>query len=259
MMQYKPFSRKVISAVAVAVCLTHLTYHPSAQARPVTQLLQEIFAPQPQQGTPKGRRRGGAIRGACASLSGLPLTAVVPKDRIGLTTEAHPTFLFYVPYKRTEDLRYAEFVLLDENEREVLQQPILVELPASVGFAKLKLPKNEQLWQQDQALEIGKQYRWYFSVLCNSEDFSGNPYVTGQMQRVAISADMQDTLSTSASTRQRSEIYIKNGIAYEIVAELAENRDRFPGDWATLVRAIDLQTVANAPISELRPIENKNQ
>ena len=68
------------------------------------------------QGSPIGRREGGASRGSCNNYVGL--TALVPEQagRVeGATVADNPTFYFYIPAALSPNVK-VEFVLQDQDD-----------------------------------------------------------------------------------------------------------------------------------------------
>ena len=167
--------------------------------------IQSIFRPRTKLGAPVGRVRGGAGRGRCPALVALgkdeiPLTAFVPVikekqtlssklDNVspsklnyvwGQTTEAYPTFWFYIPYVYNElEVKDGKFVLLDKD-KHIVAAPIFVKVPVGdkPSIAKFTLPESAK------PLEINQGYNWYFSIICNPLKPSRNPGVTGWIERV---------------------------------------------------------------------------
>lgn len=140
----------------------------------------------------------------------------------GLTVEAHPTFWFYVPYiltPETSSNRVAQFVLLDESDRPVWNELMLVELLENPRLVEYPLTYT---------LETGKLYSWYFSVICDSDKLSRNPVVRGWVQRV----EPTEKLATDLQNAPRFEQYMayaENGIWFEAVNSLVKIRRQFSG------------------------------
>ncbi|XHX78770.1 MAG: DUF928 domain-containing protein [Stenomitos frigidus ULC029] len=121
------------------------------------------------------RSKGGVRRGPCAAEE-LGLIALAPErkpkavpastEKVGSTVEGYPTFWFYVPpYKPSiKSATSVKFVLLDES-RHMVEDPVYAQLPqASNGvIAGLTLPSKGK------ALEVGKRYSWYLSILCDPQ------------------------------------------------------------------------------------------
>ncbi|NMG10213.1 DUF928 domain-containing protein [Brasilonema sp. UFV-L1] len=260
-----------------------------------------LFFPPTKLGAPVGRTRGPAGRGRCPALASLesnepgidplPLSALVPtisnplnkveqlprpessKIVWGKTTEAYPTFWFYIPYVYEEsELEYAKFVLLDED-RHIVAGPIFFQLPNKTdvaekpSIAKFTLPRNEK------PLEIGKLYNWYFSIVCNERKPSRNPSVTGWIQRVSLpilapkdymyyvnQGIWYDTVTRLVESRIPSTQAQINAVPLSTEKSLTNSQSQVEEDWVTLLQYLNLDDkqqsnkIAKAPIVELSPV-----
>lgn len=213
----------------------------------------------PITGIPSGRQRGAAGRGNCLNVD-VPLTALVPavqkpmgggqSDLMmtniwGLTAKSHPTLLFYVPYS-SASVQTGEFVLQDEKDNDIYRAIInLPQTPSVVSMSLTTMPAP---------LEIGKMYHWYFKVRCSAQSMSGPIFVEGWMQRVALEPQIGDRLAAATTLRQKIDIYAKNGIWYDTVADLAQMRVQNPGneeleaDWQQLLQSVGLADIQSEPV-----------
>lgn len=157
----------------------------------------------------------------------LPEALLLPSPRPdtgfvgGLTTEAHPTFWFYIPYISTPETspnRVAQFVLLDENERPVWNELMSVELLENPRLVEYPLAYT---------LETNKLYSWYFSVICDSDKLSRNPVVRGWVQRVEPTEELKLALRNAPRFEQYMA-YAENGIWFETVNSLVKIRRQYP-------------------------------
>jgi Domain of Unknown Function (DUF928) len=250
---------RAIFSLILAIILI-LGYPAQALANPfqnIIEQIQSIFAPPPKTkaklGNPIGRSKGGAGRGRCPAFVALgkdeiPLTAFVPViqekqslssklDNVlpsklnyvwGQTTEAYPTFWFYIPYVYKEsEVQYGKFVLLDKD-KHLVTAPILVKVPVGdkPSIAKFTLPENAK------PLEINQEYNWYFSIICNKLKPSRNPGVTGWIERVPSRVfPVNDYV-----------YYAKQGIWYDTVTRLFNNQNsqtqQLQQDKLLLIKAI---------------------
>lgn len=201
----------------------------------------------PPLGQGGGNLDSNGPRGPCASVPLGRITALVPSSAEGLTTEAFPTFWFYVPYTRTSGIEEAKFVLLDEDLRIVVQ-PTDVTLPDTAGVISFQLPNTVA------PLEVGKSYNWYFSVICDAEKPSRNPVVSGWVERVAPSVELTNQLRVTPTGREYLA-YGENGIWFDALTQLAQQRCRIPqnstleADWRTLLQDIGLENLTSQPIN----------
>ncbi|MBW4593429.1 MAG: DUF928 domain-containing protein [Brasilonema angustatum HA4187-MV1] len=235
-----------------------VNYPPKVQANPEQSFQNKIthtpnlFAQKfPDNGEPKGRRRGGTSRrDGCPSLK-TPVTAIVPgeeknnKSFLGATLAEYPTFWVYLPELPT-NLRSGEFVLQDDQGHDIYRTSLT--LPAKAGTVGITLPSNSQY-----ALKQNSKYHWFFRVYC------GNPqnkpeyfFVDAWLKRVALTPQLQQQLKTAKS--QEYKIYTANNLWYDAITNLAELRrtgsdtDTLAKDWTSLFKAVDLEELAGAPI-----------
>ncbi|MBD2448398.1 DUF928 domain-containing protein [Nostoc sp. FACHB-152] len=210
----------------------------------------------PKEPAPGGRIVGGAKRGSCPQVQ-TELTALVPFNQErptvtnvwGLTTAAHPTFWFYVPY--SQDFPYpVEFVLEDENANPIYQKAIA--LPKQPGIINISLPADTA------SLAVEQQYRWFFNVYCDKDKKSPPVYVEGVVKRVNLDPAIAQQLQ-KATLQQQFAIYAEHGIWHEAITTLAQMRQQSPKDptletqWQDLLASIRLSNVAKEPILSVKP------
>lgn len=205
----------------------------------------------PDNGTPTGRREGGASRGSCPVLD-TNLTAIVPGTKqqgqksdstssLALSTAQNPTFWVYIP-KMPQASALGEFVIQDEMGEDIYRQ--LITLPSKAGIIGVKTPETPEY-----ALALDRKYHWYFRIFCDrSPTQSEYTYVDSWIERV----DVEAQLKTNAPKNYRA--YIERDIWYDALTNLAILRDREPdnqeyqNDWANLLESIGLKNLASAPI-----------
>jgi hypothetical protein len=199
----------------------------------------------PKNGTPSGRRRGGAGRNGCPTqLSNI--VALVPgltkettdKSTFETTVSEYPTFWVYVP-ELPNNARFAEFALQDiDNKKNIYRKDFV--LSGQSGIISFNLPpKPEYL------LKKGTKYRWIFTVYCNENQSISEDYVSvdSYIERVAMQANIKPDNYLA---------YAKDNIWYDSLAKLAELRREFPKnemfiqDWLELLEAANLTDISNA-------------
>ncbi|WP_052334288.1 DUF928 domain-containing protein [Kamptonema formosum] len=206
------------------------------------------FEPPPQEGAPTGTA-GGATRGGCEkdAQEKSVLTALVPaRVKIVMTVAERPTLLFYIPETYASKVGFS---LQDEKESEIYQTEM--EISGQPGIVSVSIPPSAP------ALEIGKNYTWQFSLICDSADYSGNLVLNGFLQRTEISSTLAKAEALT-SPLERAAFYEKNGLWLEAVANLAEARRQEPDSrkvaeqWAELLKSAGLETVAETPLLEAK-------
>lgn len=198
------------------------------------------FVP-PEWGAP-GNRVGGATRGCFSGKQAL--TALVPNTNTGTTIAAQPTLSFYVPANKAEQL---ELVLL--NDKQKILHKSTVASPKTPGIVSINMAKMPGA----PSLETGKNYQWYFSMICDPKDRSADVVVDGWIQRVEADPILQSEIQ-KAKPSDRVSLYAANGIWYDTVAAMVASRQSTPNnstvsrEWSDLLKSVGLGAVAQAPI-----------
>ena len=194
-----------------------------------------------------GNRRGGASRGNCPPTQP-PLTALIPATNLGLTTQEDPTLWFYIPYNST-DIRQAELMLLDENQRPVLEKPMKVQLSGTPGIIGVTLPSTAK------PLELEREYHWFFELVCDSENPSNNPRVDGWIKRVQPSSELIAQLENN-QTEKSYLVYAENGIWYDALTRIIEvmrvnpTDSTLTNDWSDLLESVGLGELISTPMTD---------
>lgn len=192
-------------------------------------------------GTPNNRHSGGT-RG-CMNAGSEDLIALVP-EKEALTTVDYPSLFFYMPQHSAP---IVEFTLLDDRDREIYKTNITPNQKA--GIARLDLSKLPNL----PPLKSNQKYHWFLSLVCQLEDRSGDKFVEGSIEKIAIDPFLTSELKT-ANPRDRASLYASNGIWYDALAALYQARQSNPQDpalvkgWADLLKSVGLNTVAQKPL-----------
>lgn len=201
-----------------------------------------------------GRRIGGGTRGDCLA-NAKRLTALVPKSNLGLTKDAYPTLFFYLP--QTSAPSTIEFVLRDDRDREAYRSVFLTT--GKTGIIQLRLPENASL----PPLTVGKNYRWYFSMICDSANRAKDISVEGWIQRVEVNPVLAQKLSR-ATPIERASLYASSGLWNDALVTLATLQQTQPKDasitaaWSQLLRSVELDTISQEPlisVSVLQPTQ----
>lgn len=169
----------------------------------------------PSSGMP-GRRVGAGVRGPddiCLRGSKTHV-AIMPSNNLGLTAQAKPTLLFYLPEISAN--RTLEFVLRDQNDQLVYSKTVTTN--GDDGIIRLNLASSEM-----KALEIGQNYRWYFSLICNPNDRFQDITSYGWIRRV----DRVASLPKAAEPENRLEAgksYAEAGLWLDALATVDQLR-----------------------------------
>ena len=204
---------------------------------------------------PSRAREGGISRGNCnaQTISITPLLPQTNKNNLGKnrievesTIAAHPTFFIHIN-ETAEDssAKLAEFILLNENGDRILYEKIF-HLEKKTGILAISLPEDSD------SLEIGESYHWYFSIVCDPDDRSGDVTEEGwvkRMKSVVLNNRLEGT-----ERRNHPSILAEQGIWTDTITTLAELRSENPldrelnSDWVSLLESVGLERFSRVPI-----------
>jgi hypothetical protein len=205
----------------------------------------------PDRGTPPAEEGTGS-RGDCLYAQNTPpLTRLVGSSNLKFTTEKHPVIWIYIPYTSAQ-IEQAEFSLQNGDLEVYRGRFKLNSIPGVVG---IKLPAELP------ALEVGQEYRWYLDIDCfgavSSSATSAPASLTGLIERVSVSPQLQQELNTAKTPLEKIRIYAKSGIWVEALTQLAQLRLQEPENpqlrqiWMELLSGekVGLSRIAEEPIS----------
>ena len=173
-----------------------------------------------------------------------PLVALVPPPiKAGQTASDHPTVFWYMPQTVAPE---AEFVLRDKNLKDIYR--VRYSLPKATknivsppGIKSLTIPNLYPL-------EIGQEYHWEFSLICNPSDRGEDLVVDGFIKRVEPDSTLANRLP-QATPEERIALYADARLWYETLGALVELRRDRPNDpnlddaWNTLLSSVGLEYV----------------
>jgi hypothetical protein len=195
-----------------------------------------------------GNRRGLATRGGECKAIGTPtLTTLVPKNNVGLSASATPTFYWFVPKNTYQYVHFALYkVDAQDNPTETLYST-LTRISGQSGLASLTLPSQPSI----QPLQEGVNYRWIIKLRCSLKDqrgLSAMGWVTYRTPSGALAKKL-----ALAPPTNKYDIYAEAGYWYDTVTELAAQKQAKPSDpkiqqaWQALMRSeyVQLNEIAD--------------
>jgi hypothetical protein len=205
----------------------------------------------PKRGMP-GRREGGGTRDPLACVRGKPnqLTALLPTTNLGLTVADYPRFFWYMPQTKA---KLAEFALFEVDDHLDDRQPVYqttFNLPGDIssGIVSFQLPNTNI-----PPLQVGKDYRWTVSLICDPSNRMRDVAIEGWVQRVATDPRLSRQL-TRAKAVDRIQLLAQNGLWFDTITTLAAERVAHPTDpalktsWSELLKSIKLDKLADQPL-----------
>lgn len=200
----------------------------------------------PDRGAPP-RTADGGTRGCGYQVGGVKgLTALTPASSLALTVSDSPTFLWYVPQSNAQKL---EFKMVEAGKEENVIYQTSMPTPSKAGIISVSLPAGAAT-----SIQEGKMYHWYFSMVCDASDPTGNTVVDGWVERTQPSQALIDELKKATSRRELPAIYAKAGIWHEALATLVELRRNYPEDqtiasqWQEFLTSVQLGEFYNEPL-----------
>ncbi|NEO16151.1 MULTISPECIES: DUF928 domain-containing protein [unclassified Moorena] len=201
----------------------------------------------PPKGAP-GKRKGAGSRTDCPFEE---FIALVPGTNFGLTTSERPTFWFYVPYSDNNKLE-AKFWLHNKQGNQIYEETF--RLQNTPGIVKITLPETVS------PLVVEDLYRWHFSVICNGSGLLKDDFVSGGIERLSISSDLEKL--EGKNRREHIAVYAQQGLWFDALTALAELRlanpqdKRLAKDWADLLQQVGLEDIESKPLVDCCATEN---
>jgi hypothetical protein len=167
------------------------------------------------------------------------LTALIPPNKFGLTISSNPKFFAYIP--RTNAIA-VEFTLENPQGKGIAHKRL--ELTTTPSIVNVQFEKTP--------LEVGKDYKWLISVVCETGD-PEDLFAEGIIRRIKPDQPLLKKLET-ATAIEKVYIYAKSGIWHDAIADLANLRLSQPNSadlktsWLTLLKSSSLEPLANTPL-----------
>ncbi len=171
------------------------------------------------------------------------LIPLIPNNKIGLTISANPTLSAYIP----ETSAIAVEVTLENMQGKGISSK-RIELTNTPSVVNVQFETTP--------LEVGKDYKWLISVICETGDPEDN-FSEGIIRRIKPDSTLMNKLE-KASAIEKVYIYAKSGIWYEAIADLVNLRLSEPSNpelktnWLNLLKSSSLESLANAPLNNYK-------
>ncbi|NJN76287.1 MAG: DUF928 domain-containing protein [Synechococcaceae cyanobacterium RL_1_2] len=192
-----------------------------------------------------GASRSGGLESQCGGFNKAnKLNTMIPitpytMEKVNLTTESHPNFYVYVPETGAEQAFFSVMGVDNDFEYQTF-----LDLPAKEGVMQISLPKSLN------GIEVGKNYRWSFVMICNQYLEPDSPLVDGQVKRVALAQEPSNDLSG----QEKAAIYGQQGLWVDALDNLASfvaaQPDHVQGQatWNQFLSSVGLEAVATTPL-----------
>ena len=148
----------------------------------------------------------------------LSLTALMPNPEIDtnslqLTVAESLQLFMYIPPTSAELM---QIFVKGENGTDVYRTQA-INIPGKSGVIAISIPETEA------KLEIGKNYRWLVTIICNPKKRRDDLVVSGLLRKVEANSNLTSQLKNAEKT-EYPNLYASNGIWLDAVKSLAELR-----------------------------------
>jgi hypothetical protein len=194
-----------------------------------------VYKP-PLRGAPGGRI-GGGTRGSGREV--FVLTVLAP-DHSALTVSEQPSLFWYISSATSLPI---EVTLMDlRTTQPVLEKQLAA--PAAPGVQRLRLADHGV------RLEPGVPYRWFVTIVPNSNRRSRDILAGGSIERIQPPEALTAKL-TQARKEEAATVYAEAGVWYDALSAISDQIDSAPNN-ATLrkQRATLLAQVGLPPVGE---------
>jgi hypothetical protein len=174
---------------------------------------------------------------------------------MGQTISAKPTFFYYLPVAVDKTV---QFELADETDKTLYKKSFRM-VTSRAGVVSVSLDSDDN----SPALEVGKNYQWYFTIKCNAKNYTTDEVlVSGWINRTALAPNVKTELDRSPDPAKLS-IFAQQGLWYDYLATLAQLRMESPSDtslaikWSAVLNSVQLGKIAQEPLvpSKLTPLK----
>lgn len=189
-------------------------------------------------------RVGGSLRG---SEGDDPVVAALVPDHVGITVKQHPALNWYLSKHTTLPIR---FTLIDERSVRALVEKLITP-PNRAGVHAVKLE------EVDFALQPHVQYRWFISLIKDSDSPSRDIVTGGIIERCEFSECMVLDASTTCNQEAVMTSAAK-GFWYDAMACLCDLIEKDPADMvlrkqrAALLKQVGLHEVAEWDLMQMQ-------
>ncbi len=156
---------------------------------------------------------GSGSRSICLTFTKAQ-TLLAPVTHIGQTSKSHPTFSIY--FSEVPTLPVSISVENPKTQKLIWISEIEVN---QAGISTFSLPEDVA------GLESGIQYTWTVALICDRDDRFEDIYAEAPIQRVEISQELQQKLSSTTDKTKKAQILASAGLFYDAIVLLVESPD----------------------------------
>lgn len=207
---------------------------PGAQPPTVTTTAAVPTYKPPLRGAPAGRI-GGGTRGSGREV--FVLTVLAP-DHNALTVSEQPSLFWFISSATALPI---EVTLMDPRAT----QPVLesrLTAPVEPGVHRIRLADHGV------RLEPGVSYRWYVTIVPDSNRRSRDILAGGAIERIATTDELRTKLA-QARKEETTSLYAEAGVWYDALAAISDQIDNAPNDAALRKQRATLLSQVGLPVA----------
>jgi hypothetical protein len=170
--------------------------------------------------------------GSCSPNAMGELTVLAPFSHVGQTTSTHPTFAWFVPDQASYPLEFRLFL----NQQRLYR----TEMQSQPEIMQFTLPQTQN------GLAVGQNYTWQVVLVCNPNSPSANIVAMAEIGVVKASVELQRQLATLQNSQQRANLYAKQGLWFDALAEALKE----PANQPIVLNLLD--SLANVEAQQLK-------
>jgi Domain of Unknown Function (DUF928) len=201
------------------------------------------FEPPPTKDAPRGGTAGGGSRIPQKKCLDGSLTALSPKNQIGLTQVERPKFWVNLPHSKG---KIGEFSVFDAQMRGIYQTNIPLLEP---GLLNLEIPTNAP------KLSKNKPYYWTFALVCNQSDRTEDIVVGAWVEYRDLNPKFQRQLAELNKIQQISQNF-QQGYWYDALASLIElqktsysSNPEIAATWSAIFKVVGINPPKNIDLA----------
>lgn len=192
-----------------------------------------------------GRLTSAGTRGSwgdCFVNSRYPVPLTPTDYEVQLTISGKPKFLFYIP-ETTKAIQGLEFVLREAEGSKTTIYRKTFESVQQGGIISIGIPDDRP------SLEVGKEYFWGLSMVCNFDDRDQDWTSKGTIKLVT-NDEFSQGAERSTNPLEQAMVYAAAGLWENALSILADLRLQNPNDaqvksyWVDLLTSVELGEVA---------------
>jgi hypothetical protein len=169
------------------------------------------YVPKTPEAESPRKTQASTSRGCSQNLAEL-IELFAPQTHVGLTVSSRPTLLFKLKEKSPVPAKIV--IAAVDGRSAIVEQPLSLTTP---GVKSVSLPPGVEL-------KPNQKYVWSIVLICNRVRPSANTVVQAFIERIDPTLKLAQQLKKTTSRDNKAKLYAENGIWYDAIALLQNDR-----------------------------------